>query len=757
MQEFSVIGKKTPKLDALEKATGKAVYGHDLQVPGMLHGKILRSRLPHARIRNIDVSKAKKIIGVKAVITASDLKNVKGMGFLQDNPILKAGKVRSIRDEIAAVAAIDERIAEEAVAAIEVDYEELPAVFDPEEALREGAVLIHEEKKTNLLPVRIEFSHGDVEKGLRESDFVVESVFRLPFVTHCCMEPGFCLASFDLAGKLTVWSTTQQPFLMLNDLSRILGIPGNKIRVVQPAIGGAFGSKLDTYPHEAIAILLARKTGKPVRVAFNRLDEFIACPTRQPMIIKMTQGCTREGKLKVRIADLLLDNGAYTSWGATTPGVALTSISSLYHVENISFASRSVYTNNFYASAMRGYGNPQATFSIECSLDMLAETAGIDPVELRLKNAVQPNEVTPQGFKITSCAHEECLKTAREKIGWTGSRKAGSNVGIGFASLFHVGGGARIYKSDGCGAIVRIDDFGKITLITGANESGQGSETTMALIVAEVLGADINDITVINSDTDIKPWDVACHASRTTFIGGNAALKAAQDAKRQLLELAAEQLKTSPEKLVLKNGSIFAEDDPAKSMPIARAVRSAHFKAGGKMIVGQYFYDPPNEMVDPKTQVGNLSAAWAFGTQAAKVEVDPETGKVKLLKFVAVHDVGRTIHLLGLEGQIEGGVAMGAGYALSEELVMKKGVPQNPNFLDYKLMTAADMPEVEIHLIETNDPEGPFGAKGIGEAGAICAPPAIANAVADALGIRITDLPITPEKVLKALRAKNPV
>jgi CO/xanthine dehydrogenase Mo-binding subunit len=753
MPDFHVIGKKTPKLDALAKATGKAVYGHDLKLPGMLHGKILRSSVPHARLLNVDCRAARKIPGVKAVLTAEDIK-AGGMGFLQDNPPLKSGKVRSIRDEIAAVAAIDERAAEEAVAAIRVEYEALPGLFDPEEALRDGAVLIHEEKGTNVLPVDIRFSHGDAEKGLRESDFVVEQVFRLGPVTHCCLEPGFCAAAIDASGKVTVWSTTQQPFLMINDLSRCLGIPGGRLRVVQPSTGGAFGSKLDTYPYEALAVILAGKTGRPVRVAFNRMDEFIACPTRQPMIVRMTQGCTRDGTLKVRIADLLLDNGAYTSWGATTPGVALTSISSLYHVENIRFTSKSVYTNNFYSSAMRGYGNPQATFAIECSLDRLAEEAGIDPLDLRLRNANRPDEVSPQGFRITSCAHAECLRTAGERIGWKGSRQAGPNRGIGFASLFHVGGGARIYKSDGCGAIVRVDDFGKVSLITGANEIGQGSETTLAIIVAEALGVEVEDVSVVNSDTDVKPWDVASHASRTTFIAGNAALKAARKAGEQLLEIAAAALKTSPENLVFRKGSIVCRDDEKKSIPIGKAVRSAHFRTGGKMIVGEHFYDPPTEMVDPRTQVGNMSAAWAFGTQAALVEVDPDTGKVRLLKMVAVHDVGRTINRLGLEGQIEGGIAMGAGYALSESLIMEKGVPQNPNFVDYKLMTAADMPEIEIHLIETDDPEGPFGAKGIGEAGAICAPPAIANAVADALGVRITDLPLSPERVLKALKEK---
>ena len=776
-QEFAFIGKRIPKLDAIDKVTGRAIYGHDMKLPRMLYGKILRSERAHARILNIDTSRAKKLPGVKAVITGYDIPDIR-VGFARDNPILKTGRVRSYRDEIAAVAAVDEDTAQEALELIKVEYEDLPAVFDPEEAMKPGAPLIHEGAERNILSIMTQsYSHGDVEKGFAESDVVIEDRFTLTRVAHCCMGTSFCLASFDNAGNLTVWSSTQMPFMSQRELSLALKIPPEKIRVIKATIGGGFGSKLDTYPFEPICVLLAQITGCPVRITFTREEEFIASPTRQPVICDIKSGAKKDGTLMARQVRMLLDNGAYTSWGATTPLVMMMTVSSLYRVPNVKYDVLVVYTNNFYAGAMRGYGNPQATFVVESHMDMLAHELGMDPLEFRLKNANQPGDVTGQGIKITTCGFSECLQKAAESIGWKekrskgareqGSRGAGELAplhpstsaplhrrGVGIAGQLHVGGGARIYPSDGCGTTIKVDDYGKVTVITGSSDMGQGSETIIAQIVAEEMGVPVENITVINSDTAITPWDVGAHASRTTFIAGNSARLAAADAKRQILEAAAKAYGQKAENLDLRGGMIFVKDEPEEGIPYAKAIRAGHFRLDGDVILARGWYEPPTEKQDKEFR-GNISATYGFAAQAAEVEVDTETGEVRVLKIAAAHDVGRAINPMAVEGQIEGGVSMGLGYALGEELVLKEGKLLNPNFADYALPTALDMPPIDPIIVETVDPEGPFGAKGMAEPANNPTAPAIANAVYDAVGVRIKDLPITAEKVLRALKEKQ--
>ncbi len=753
-EEFSHVGKRVPKLDAAEKVSGRTMYGHDMRLPRMLYGKILRSEYAHARILSIDTSQAERLPGVRAVITAADVPEVK-IGWARDHPVLKAGKVRSFRDEIAAVAAVDEETAEEALELIDVEYEELPAVFDPEEAMKPGAPIIHEGAPLNIQEkMRQSYSHGDVQQGFAEADVVIEDRFRLPFVTHCCMGTCFCLASFGPSGDLTVWSSTQMPFMYQRDLSAALGIPATKIRVIKAAIGGAFGSKLDMYPFEPISVLLAQKTGCPVRITFSREEEFVASPTRQPVICDIKSGARKDGTLLARQVRMVLDNGAYSSWGATTPLVMMQTISSLYRVPNVKYGVSVVYTNNPYSGAMRGYGNPQATFVVESHMDMLAHELGMDPMEFRLKNANRPGDVTGQGVRITTCGLTECIEKAAERIGWEEKRTKSTSRGVGMASMIHVGGGARIYPSDGCGSTVKVDDFGKVTVVTGSTDMGQGSETILAQIVAEELGVPVENVTVVNTDTDITPWDVGAHASRTTFIAGNSARLAAADAKRQILEAAAENLHESVENLDMKVGKIFLKGEPEEWIPFAKMVRSKHFRPDGDVILARGWYEPPTERQDKEFR-GNISATYGFATQAAEVEVDRETGEVSVLKIAAAHDVGRAINPMAVEGQIHGGISMGLGYALYEELVVEEGKVLNPNFADYPLPTVLDMPPIEAIIIETDDPAGPFGAKGMAEPACIPTAPAIANAVYDAVGVRIRDLPITPEKVLRALREKE--
>jgi xanthine dehydrogenase molybdenum-binding subunit len=755
--DFVNIGKRVPKLDALEKVTGKAVYPQDIRLPGMLHGKILWSEHAHAEILDIDTSAAESLPGVLAVITAKDMPPTK-IGIAQDNPPLKGDKVRSLRDEVAAVAAIDEEIAERAVERIKVKYKPLPAVFDPEEAMKEDAPQLHDEAKGNMNWMKYSLHYGDVESARAASDVVVKRRFLLPRINHCCLGPWSCVATWE-GKKLTIYSPTQVPFLYQRDLATALQISSADVRVIQPKIGGGFGGKLDIYPNEVICSMLAKKAGRPVMLTYTREEEFKCTPTRQPAIIDIEAGANKDGTLTFRDVYLILDNGAYTSWGATIPYVLMNPITSLYKCENIRFKTDIVYTNNMYAGAMRGYGNLQGTFALESIIDILADEIGMDALELRLKNCNEPNEVTPQGMEVTTCGLRECLESVASKLDWKNKRDRRDiqtgrlRRGVGLASYFHVGGGARVYRSDGCGAIVKIDDYGQVTLITGSTDIGQGSETVLAQVAAEELGVRTEDVNVVNQDTAIKPWDVGVHASRTTFIAGNAAREAAAKLKAEILKAAAEIFGESINKLDIKDRIVFHKDDPEKKMNIGKVIRKAHFREDGTQFMAEYFYDPPTVMQDREFK-GNISVTYGFGTQGAEIEVDTETGQIKVLKMVVANDVGRALNPMLLEGQLEGGLSMGIGYALLEKMIVENGELKNPTFLDYKMPTVLDMPPTELVIIETDDPAGPFGAKGVGEAGAIPTAAAIGNAVADALGIRIYEVPMQPEVVQREIKEK---
>lgn len=762
--EYSVVGKRIPKLDAARKAMGRAEYIQDKKLPGMLYGKILYSRHAHAKIIKTDTSRAKSLAGVHTVLTGEDVPPEMKIGFYKDNPPIKKDKVCSHRDEVAAVAAITPEIAKKAVELIEIEYEELPGIFDPEQAMRKDSPLVHGYHKSNVLKMPWKFHYGDVKKAEADSAHVVEERFTTQWVTHCCLGTSGAIALFDANDNLTIHTNTQIPSLAQKDFlesMKAMGLKNKRARVIKPVIGGGFGSKLDTYPYEHIAILLAHKTRKPVKILFDRVEEFKATPTRQPTIIYIKQGCDKDGKLTFRDIRMVLDNGAYTSWGATTPSVMMLPITSLYRVDNVKYSARCVYTNNTYAQAMRGYGNPQATFAIESTLDMLAEKVGIDRVKIRQINRNQPGDITPQGFRISSCGLEDCIDAVKKEMDMDNDPSGRDNgTGYGIASLIHVGGGARIYKSDGCGVILKMDDFGKVDIFTGGTDMGQGLDTITAQIVAEELGLNIEDINVVHSDTDICPWDVGAHASRSTFVAGNAALGAAQKVKQIILEFGSTLLDAPPEDLVLKDRKVFVPEtmgkgeDQEKCISIGKLVRRAHFSPGGTMLMADYFYDPDNENMGKDFKC-NLSLTYAFGAHGVKVKVDEETGKVAVLDYVAAHDVGRAINPLLLEGQVYGGVVMGLGYALTEEILVKDGENMNANFRDYKIFTAKDAIKIKAPVIETRDDYGPYGAKGIGEPGCVPTAPAIANAIYDAVGVRIKDLPITPEKVLAAIKEKQ--
>ena len=775
----TLIGRRIPKLDAPDKASGRTRYLHDIDLPGQLHAKILRSSQVHARIVSIDVEAARRVPGVHAVITAADVPWQRPIGVTKDHMPLKGDVVRSRRDEIAAVAADTVEAAEQALRLIQVTYEPLPVVATSAEALEPGAPRLHGEdlrapgrggaleivhpaSKDNVAMVH-EYAQGDVAVGERESAVVVEDVFWLHYVTHCCMGVSGVIAEFDNSGNLLLYSNTQVPFLHKREFAELLGIDPGRIRIIQPPIGGGFGSKLDIYPFEPIAIFLAKLTRRPVKLVFTREEEFVASPTRQPVLLKLRSGCDRAGRLTFRAVETLHDNGAYTSWGATTPFVMMQTISSLYRVPHCHYRTRAVYTNNPYAGSFRGYGNLQATFAVEAHMDKLADALGMDPLEFRLLNAQDPGETTPQGMHFRSCGFKDCLRTAAERSDYRAKRREhlahwrdGNPIkrGIGIASMLHVGGGAKMYPSDGCGTIIKLDDFAQVTLITGASEIGQGSETVLAQLTCEELGLPIDAVTVVNNDTAITPWDVGVHASRTTFIGGNSAIGAARKAKRKILEAAAPKAGHAAEDLDLRGGYIVVKATGERIQELGKFLRSLHFADKAELVMTTYYYEPPSVHLDRQYR-GDVSAAYSWATQVAEVEVDTETGVVRLLKITAAHDVGRVLNRLGIEGQIEGGIVMGQGYALTEDLLVEGGVIKNPNFRDYKLITAPEIPDIDISFIETLDGEGPQGAKGVGEAPAICIAAAVANAIYNATGTRIYALPFTPEKVYRALRGKS--
>ena len=765
-KELRVIGKPTPKLDGNIRVSGRAVYGHDIVLPNMLHGAILRAKYPAADIESIDVSRARELPGVICVITADDV-DVNNIGHTRDHPILKKDEVNCIRDEIAAVAATSKRAARKALDSIEVKYRVKKGVFDPVEALKDDAPDINKHAQRDYgknIAQTFHYEHGNIEEQKAKSTCIVTRRYILPRVTHCCLGTGTVTADYSKSeGRLTLYSSTQVPFLYQRDIARALKMDPAGIRVVQPVIGGGFGSKLDMYPFEPICALLSMKSGLPVQITYDREEEFLASPTRQPMAIDLTTGADLQGRFTFREVDITKDNGAYTSWGATTSFVMMQTFSSLYQVPACVYDSRAVYTNNPFAGSFRGYGNPQATFALERNIDLMAEELRMDKAEIRLINANYQGETTGQGLRYRTCGHKDALRTVIDKSEY--DRKKRENAGdkndgarrykrgVGLSSMLHVGGGAKIYRSDGCGTTVKLDNFGHLMIITGSSEIGQGSETVLAMIACEELGINMERIAVVNSDTDIKPWDVGVHASRTSFVAGNSLLGAIGKLKGRLSAKAAHFLKTSPDDLEYENGAIKSRKTGA-SIKIDKVVREIHFQSPNELCVESYYFEPTSEHQDEGYK-GNVSAAYAFASQAIEVEVDTYTGNVRVLDVHVGQDVGRVLNPLGLMGQIEGGVVMGMGYALTEELALEDGRILNPNFHNYKIPTACDIPEIHFYPVETEDESGPYGAKGVGEAPLIATTAAIANAVSNAIGVEIDALPITPERVLKALKTKN--
>jgi CO/xanthine dehydrogenase Mo-binding subunit len=732
----------------------------------MLWGKILRSPYPHARLLNVDVSRARKLRGVKAIVTGDDPRNALHGPIIADEYILAKDKVRFAGEEIAGIAAVDPDTAEEALELIDIEYEELPYVTDPEQAVLSGAPAIHDVE--NNIANQGDILHGDPEKAFAEAAAIVENTYRTSSVHQCYMEPMACVAEFDTSGRLTLHLGVQNPWMCKMRYAEVLGMPQQDVRVVHSFIGGGFGSKMEHSTH-LITALLARDSKRPVRIDHTRSDEFVATRPRVAMTIYNKLGADKDGNLLVKEADVLADNGAYTDYAPAITGIAAYRIDNMYRIPNVRSRFRLVYTNKAPSGGFRGFGNAQGAFALESTMDMLAEELGMDKADLRLRNLVQKGDTTTHGFYIGSIGLRECIEGATRAVGWSerrdGNDPAGTAAsygryrrGLGLACCIHVSGFRGFFKEfDGSSAQVRVNEDGDVYVLTGEVDIGQGSRTMMAQIAAQELSLSMDSVRISNVDTDVTPACLGAFASRTTTLGGNAVLNAAQDAKRQLLEHAAGMLECSAEDLSLSAGEIFVEASPEKKLSVAEVARSATFSAAGNPILGIGSFSPPNVVLPAPNKYGNVSTGYPFAAHIAEVEVDVETGQVKILRFVAGHDIGKVINELAIEGQVEGGVTQGLGYALMEDIRMDEGSVVNPNFYDYRIPTMQDVPDIESFFVESAEPTGPYGAKGVGEPALVPTAAAVANAIYDAVGVRMTSLPITPEKVVEALQEQEKI
>ncbi len=760
-KDYVNIGKRLPRVDGIAKATGEARFAADLSLPGMLYGKILRSPYPHARILNIDAHKALGLPGVRAVVTGEDTIGFKAGGISSqgDEPYLALDKARFIGDEVAAVAAIDEEIAEEALDLIEVEYEELPAVCDPVSAMSEGAPLVHDHAPQNI-SFKTNLSYGDVDDAFMRCDYVREDRFETAPIRHGFIEPHAALANYDSTGKLAFWGSKQSPYFTYRNLAKALGIPLSRVRVVQPYIGGGFGGKNEMFAVDFCAALLSKKTGKPVKIVVSQEEVLFAYRQRHPTIIDIKSGLKKDGTLMAVEAHIIADGGAYLSIGPMSLYLMTAFFCIPYRLPNMRAKGFRVYTNTQPSCAMRGHGVPQSRFAAEAQLDLAASEMGLDPLEIRLRNALKPGETTPNGFKITSCGFEETILKGKEIIArWVREGPKASDVhtkrGIGVGCYGYISG-PRMAGHNTAAAVIKVHEDGGISLITGSTDAGQGSDTVLSQIAAEVLGVRLEDIRYGMVDSDITPVDPGTYGSRVTFITGNAVRVAAEDVRNQLAQVAAEKWEANPEDIVFRDRQVYVEGSKDRGMPFDKLVKTAQYSGTGKTILGRGYWAPEGlEVVNFETGRGNMSAAYSFGTQIAEVEVDTATGRVKVARMAMVHDCGTPINEMLMEGQLEGAAVGAIGHTLTEEIIRKDGQTMNPSFLDYRMPTSLDVGELEIFHTHTYDEVGPFGAKEAGEGIQVAVVPAIVNAIHAATGVPVHRIPLTPLMLLDALKNKS--
>jgi len=793
---YKYIGAPLPKVDAYAKVTGRALYADDIMLPRMLYGRLLRSPHPHARIISIDTRNAMELPGVLAVITGEDLPQRFGiLPSSQDEYALAIDKVRYVGDPVAAVAALDPDILDEAIKLIHVEYEILPALMSIDEALAHPEVKINDEARIGNIHKAVSYEFGDVDGGFAEADYVREDWLFYEGNNHAPIEAHACVANWEphpndpVGGKLTLWSSTQTPHYVHRELSKVLGLPQSHVRVIAPNVGGGFGGKSDPFSHEICAAELSRRTSRPVKITCTREEVFLIHRGRHPVKMWIKTGVKRDGTLTAMHFRSFLDGGAYGSYGIATTYYTGALQTVTYKLPSYKFEGMRLFTNKPPCGPKRGHGTTQPRYAVEVHLDKIAHDLDIDPVELRRRNLIEPDTRAINGLRITSCALGECLDAVVERSGWnefhtssSDQSSIGADVsrptpiyrpslegmendshssikrGLGIAASSYIcGAGKPIYWNDlpHSAVQIRLDRGGGITVYCGATDIGQGSTSILAYIVAEELGVPPEHIHLETADTTLTPVDLGSYSSRVTFMAGNAAIAAARKLKEQLFELASEQLQVPVENLEAAECLIYAENDPGVALPFVKAVQLTEARYGALVAAGSYA--PPEGIHGDYKGAGvGPSPAYSYSACVAQVAVDIETGEVVVEKLWLAHDVGQSINPLLVAGQVEGGAYMGYGEAMMEQQVFRKGRHKIPSLLDYKLPTTLDTPEIETILIEIPDREGPYGGKEAGQGPLNPVIPAIANAVFDAVGVRIDETPITSDKVLKALRAELP-
>ena len=782
MTEYHVINGRAPRVDAPAKATGRAVYVDDIKLPGMLYGALLQSPLPHANILNIDTSKARKLPGVKSVVTAEDAGMVHyGVSPARyDETLFVKDRARYIGDEIAAVAAVDLETAMEAVSLIDVEYEELPAVFTFEEAMAEGAPQIHEKYPRNIgAEVHQEF--GNVEEAFAQCDIIRTDTFLNKRQDAAFLEPNGVVADYDRNGFLTLHSSTQVPHYVMRIISMVLGIPIGKVRVKKPYVGGGFGPKAGTNSMELASCLLSMKTGKPVKMNFSREQVFLFSRSRHQFKHILTTGVKKDGTLMALTNECYMDGGAYTSFGIATVYYAGSLLGAPYRLPNMKYDGYRMYTNRPACGAQRGHGGVAARAAWEQQIDFIAEELGMDPIELRLKNSMEAGDVSCNAFNTSSFGMKECIEAVRDGSKWSEKKgKMPEGKGIGIATGFFVSGaGYPIYRSETAHSTVVIklsEDGGAAHVLTGSAEIGQGSDTAMAMIAAEALGVPLDHIRISSGDTDYSV-DLGAYSSRQTLMTGHATKSAAEDLKAQVLAVLSEKLDVPVDRMDIKNGFIVFKgeapdfsglrvtyakehrgftDNPDLNDPLTfrEAARIAFLTRGSMVGTGSY---KPGELGGKfKGAAVGTSPAYGPSAQVVELTVDKGTGKITIDKMTDAHDCGFAINRTSVEAQMQGSLSMGVGEAMYEEVKFDdKGRILNANLGEYKIATALDMPNVNAIIVESNEPNGPFGAKEVGEGAIMPTIPAILNALYDATGVRIQELPLTPERVFKAIREKE--
>jgi 4-hydroxybenzoyl-CoA reductase alpha subunit len=763
-RRFSVIGQRNRKVEGLRKSTGQAIYADDITLPRMLHAKLLRSIHAHARIRSIDAREALAMPGVHAVITGEDLPEYFGIiPWTQDEQALAAEKARYVGDAIAALAADDELTAEEALRLIRVDYEVLPAVTSIEEALAHPEARVNEKAKEGNVSKHVRLEFGDVDGQLEASDAVVEGTYWYEGSTHTPIETHCAVAEFDPNGFLTVWSSTQVAHYLHRDLAKVLGLPPQRIRVIQPVVGGAFGGKSEPFSLEFCAAKLAMVTGRPVKILYTREEVFYAHRGRHPMRLRYRTGVKRDGTLTGVDAVIHLDGGAYSSFGLVTTYYSGQLVTAPYRMPAYRFDSTRLFTNKPACGPKRGHGSVQPRFALECQLDKLAEVVGMDPIELRRRNFIGSHTTTVNGLRITSNGFLECLDAVERASGWKQKfRRLPRGRGLGVAGSMYISGtNYCIYPNEMPQSAVqlKLDRSGRATVFCGASDIGQGSDSMLAYIVAEELGLTLGDVRVVAADTDLTPVDLGSYSSRETFMAGNACLDAARKLRLEVVKALAAEWGCAPAEISLAGGAACCVRDPEKlCMTVAEAFQRAEARSGTLGSVG--WYQSPKLGGDYRGGTIGASPAYSFTAHVAEVSVDEETGFVRVDRIWIAHDCGRALNPVTVEGQMEGSAYMGMAEALLEEQVFKPAAPghgaglhHGPSLLDYRIPTSLDVPEMESLIVESVDPEGPYGAKEAGEGPLHPSVPAIANAIHDAVGIRCDELPFSPPRVLRLLRA----